>query len=153
MALIRHDVAAIDRLRDLSLFRGCNEKELRLIDRLACHQEVKQGAELCRQGSVGRQVFVIESGQAAVTIDGAPIARLGRGSFFGEMSVLDNGDRVATVTALTPMSVLVLNPSEFNQLLTDVPRVAQRMLATVSGRLRLANLSLGATTRRHVRSR
>ena len=139
MALIRHEIPALDRLRELSLFRGCSEKELRVVDRLACHQEVASGAVLCRQGGVGRQVFVIESGQAAVTIDGVTVARLGRGSFFGEMSVLDNSDRVATVTALTPMSVLVLNPAEFHQLLVDVPRVAQRMLATVGGRLRRAN--------------
>lgn len=153
MALIRQDVPALDRLRDISLFRGCDERELRLIDRLACHQEVAQGAELCRQGSVGRQVFVIESGQAAVCIDDAVVARLGRGSFFGEMSVLDNNDRVATVTALTSMSVLVLNPAEFHQLLNDVPRVAQRMLATVGGRLRLANRALSPAPGRHVRSR
>lgn len=153
MALIRHDVRALDRLRDLSLFRGCNEKELRLVDRLGCHQEVAEGTELCRQGSVGRQVFVIESGQAAVTIDRTTVARLGRGSFFGEMSVLDHGDRVATVTAITPMSLLVLSPSEFDQLLVDVPRVAQRMLATVGARLRLANRAIGAAPGRQHRSR
>jgi CRP/FNR family cyclic AMP-dependent transcriptional regulator len=132
----------IDQLRRVSLFAGCTGKELERIDRLGCPNEVEAGTVLCRQGSVGRQIFVILDGEATVTIDGADVAHLGSGSFFGEMSVLDGTPRVGTVTAKTRMALLVFTPQELAELLNNA-RVVRRMLATVSGRLRLADRSLG----------
>jgi CRP-like cAMP-binding protein len=139
MSLTRPPTAALDRLRALRLFAGCSDKDLARVDRLTCAKDVDAGTVLCRQGAVGRQTFVIVSGQAEVAIDGAVIATLGPSSFFGELSVLDGDPRVATVTAITPMTLLVLSPRELQQLLADLPSVARRVLVTVGGRLRLAN--------------
>jgi CRP-like cAMP-binding protein len=129
-------------LGEIALFRGCTAHELSRIDQLVYRQLVASGTVLCRQGCFGRQSFVIVSGQAEVTIDGSPIATLGPGDFFGELSVLDGDPRTATVTALTSMALLVLHGHELESLLADVPQVARRMLATVGGRLRLANRAL-----------
>ena len=142
LATRRPPSSFIDQLRGISLFSGCTDKELQHIDRLGCPNEVEAGTVLCRQGSVGRQTFVILDGEATVAIDGAEVAHLGPGSFFGEMSVLDGTPRVGTVIAKTPMRLLVFTPQELAQLL-DNARVGRRMLATVSGRLRLADRSLG----------
>jgi CRP/FNR family transcriptional regulator, cyclic AMP receptor protein len=143
MSIVRSRNPALDDLRDLRLFHGCTEKQLSRVDSLVCPQDVPGGAVLCRQGTFGRQTFVIVSGQAEVAIDGVPIATLGPGSFFGEMSVLDRCRRVATVTALTPMTLLVLSSQELELLLADVPKVARHMLATMGSRLRLADRAFG----------
>ena len=132
-------------LRNVSLFAGCTDKELQRIDRLGTPSHVPAGFVLCRQGAVGRQSFVILDGDATVTIDGIEIARLGPGSFFGEMSVIDFNPRAATVTAATEMTVLTLSSQELLELM-EMPKVVRRMLATVSGRLRLADRSLGGTS-------
>lgn len=143
MSITRHPSPVLDGLRAVRLFGGCTDKELEHIDRITTGQDVTAGTVLCRQGSFGRQTFVILAGQAEVTIDGVVIATLGPSSFFGELSVLDGDPRVATVTALTPMSLLVMSPRELEQLLADVPAVARRMLVAVGGRLRLADRALG----------
>jgi CRP-like cAMP-binding protein len=131
-----------EQLRNVSLFAGCTDKELQRIDRLGTPSQVPAGFVLCRQGAVGRQSFVILDGEATVMIDGAKVADLGPGSFFGEMSVIDGAQRVATVTAATQMTVLALTPQELRELM-DVPNVVRRVVATLSGRLRLADRSLG----------
>ena len=138
MLATRNRPRPFEQLRGVSLFAGCTDKELQHIDRLGCQSHAPAGMVLCREGAVGRQTFVILAGEAAVTIDGSEVAHLGPGSFFGEMSVIDGTQRVATVTAATDMTVLALTPQELRELM-DMPRVVRRMLATVSGRLRLAD--------------
>jgi CRP-like cAMP-binding protein len=134
----------IEQLRAVRLFRGCSDRDLALIDRLTTVDQVPAGLVLCKQGSVGRETFIIIDGQADVAIDGTVIATLGPSSFFGELSVLDGDPRVATVTAVTPMSLLVLSPRELEQLLADIPSVARRVLVAVGARLRLADRALAA---------
>lgn len=132
---IRRTKSYIAQLREVDLFHGCSDKELEQIDRLACSEDVEPGTVLCRQGRIGRQAFVVLSGEATVAIDGVDVATIGPGSFFGEMSVLDGGPRVGTVTATTPMTVLIFAPQELRSLLENA-RVARSMLTTVAGRLR-----------------
>ena len=150
MLATRNRPRPYEQLRGVSLFAGCSDKELQRIDRLGTPSQVPAGFVLCREGAVGRQSFVILDGEATVTIDRTQVAHLGPGSFFGEMSVIDGTQRVATVTAATDMIVLTLSPQELRQLM-DMPKVVRRMLATVSGRLRLADRSIGTrgATRRY----
>lgn len=122
-------------MRGVSLFRGCSDKELEHIDRGACRNDVEPGTVLWRQGRIGRQAFVVLSGEATVATDGMDVATIGPGGFFGEMSALDGGPRVGTVTAASPMTVLVCAPHELHALLEDA-RVACAMLTTVTSRLR-----------------
>ena len=134
-------IPALDRLRDLAPFDNCTERELRRIDRLTCLIEVQSGTVLCRQGSYGRETFFIAAGEAEVAVDGLHVAKLVRGDFFGEMAIIEGSLRTANVVALTTMELFVLSPGELEALLADVPRIARRMLATLSTRLRLANPS------------
>ena len=93
---------------------------------------------IVRQGDPGRECFVIAEGKARATIRGMGSQPLGPGSFFGEMSLLDQGPRSATVTAETDMHLLVLGSREFSSLVNEVPTVAVRMMRGLAERLRSA---------------
>jgi CRP/FNR family transcriptional regulator, cyclic AMP receptor protein len=132
----------VDHLQSFALFQACTRKELERVSSLASPSAVTAGTVLCSQGQYGRETFIVVSGEADVTLDGSVIATLGSGSFFGEMSVLDGDPRVATVTARTPMSLLVFTTSEFHALVKEFPSVARRVMVAMSGRLRLADRAL-----------
>jgi CRP/FNR family transcriptional regulator, cyclic AMP receptor protein len=85
---------------------------------------VPTGTELCREGRVGREAFVIVSGTATVSRRGKLIARLGPGDLFGEQALLGDGRRNATVVAITDLDLVVMSPREFASLLA-VPGVAE----------------------------
>jgi CRP-like cAMP-binding protein len=138
---VRHSPQFIEQLRGTTLFRGCTDRELARADELGSQVDVEAGRVLCRQGRVGSETFVIVAGEAAVSIGGVEVARIGPGGFFGEMSLLDGAPRTATVTALTPMMVIVFAPHELNSLLEN-PRIARQMLATLTVRLRRANAGI-----------
>ena len=145
-SLARRNQPRDDLLTAIALFRGCPERELAAIARITTPASVTAGTVLCREGEIGKEAFVIVEGQAAATLDGTEIARLGPGSFFGEMALLDGQARTATVTAVTSMTVLVMSSLEFRVLLTDAPTVVRRMLVGVSSRLRLAKRKPQART-------
>lgn len=125
-----------DVLADVVLFSGCNRKELAQVAALATEVEIPEGKVLAREGAPGREFYEILDGKASVSIDGAEVATLGPGDFFGEMALLDQGPRVATVTASTPLEVAVLDPREFSTLIEEHPGVAQKVLKVMAQRLR-----------------
>jgi CRP/FNR family transcriptional regulator, cyclic AMP receptor protein len=104
--------------------------------------DVAKGRELVIEGSEAREFVVILDGHAAVSVAGVPIAYLGAGSCFGEMSLIDGRRRTATVTAASPMQVIVFSREDFLVLLMQEPAFCMRILAMVVGRLRLANSQL-----------
>jgi CRP-like cAMP-binding protein len=125
----------IEELRRLELFAGLGAAELRDIAAHSTLIEVPAGRVLCTQGSPGRECFVVFSGEARVTRNGAEVAQVRTGELFGEMALLDGHHlRTATVTTTTPMQVLVLDPREFSTLLQHAP-LAQRVHDTVAVRL------------------
>ena len=140
MPTTRRRDARIDLLSQVELFRGCPKRELTLVAGLTTPAEVREGTVLCRQGAAALEAFVIVEGEAAVTIHDAEIARLGPGTFCGEMALLEHGARSATVTAVGPMKVLVLSASEFDRLVHDAPTVTRKMLVALSNRLRTAEV-------------
>jgi CRP-like cAMP-binding protein len=121
-------------LADLDLFAGCTPAELAAARRLLTLLTVDAGSVLMREGGLGMEFMVIADGEATVTIDGHRVASLGRGDFAGEMSLLGGSRRSATVTALTPLTIYVANPSEFRGLLDVAPEVAERIVATADAR-------------------
>jgi len=94
---------------------------------------------LAEQGQPGREFFVVVDGSATATRNGVELARLGSGSFFGELALLDGGNRTATVVAETDMHLLLLTRSEFKELHATAPSVAYKMLAELGVRLRRAD--------------
>lgn len=125
----------IEMLRGLPLFDHCTDRELAGLDRLVDEIEVAEGAVLTREGQPGRESFIVVEGEADVVLGGETIATLGPGSFFGELAMLDFRPRSATVTAKTPMRLLVVGPADFSAFLAQ-PGVAVKMLEVLVERLR-----------------
>ena len=129
---------ASEAISNVILFSGCDRKEISQIASLTTELEVPSGKVLAREGEPGREFYVILDGKADVEIGGKQVATLGAGDFFGEMALLDQGPRVATVTAASDMEVAVLDPREFSSLIEEYPGVARKVLKVMASRLREA---------------
>lgn len=126
----------LEHLAKVSLFAGADHKELVEISKATTEHTVDAGRVLVRQGEPGREAFIVVEGEATVTADGKEVARLGPGDTIGEMSLLDNGLRSATVTADTAMRLLVLDPREFKGLMMAIPAVAVKVATALATRVR-----------------
>jgi CRP-like cAMP-binding protein len=133
---MRNDPRGVDDLAALTLFSTCTKRELNQIRSITAEVHIRPGEVLAREGTPGREAYVIVDGTARVTLRGRTLATLVPGDFFGEMSLLENAPRSATVTAETPMRVLVLGPAEFDTLISVAPSVSRTMLRGIAERLR-----------------
>ena len=109
-------------------FASCTRSEMDLLSFIAEEIAVDRGTTIVSEGDGGRDAYVISSGQASVTRDGECLGTLSPGEFFGEMSLLAGAQRLATVTADTPMVLLVLAPAAFDSLLANAPTVLRKMM-------------------------
>jgi CRP-like cAMP-binding protein len=130
---------AVERLAQLALFADLRWPEIEAIAHTFDEEVFAQGQRVLRQGMSGGAFYVIVEGEAAVVIDGQERARLGRGEFFGEISVLIGGVPIADVRAETLLRCLVLPGPELEAFLLEHPPVMLRMLQAVSRRLRDAS--------------
>jgi CRP/FNR family cyclic AMP-dependent transcriptional regulator len=124
-----------DPLSRVPIFSGLDPDELVDIRSLMTELSVDADRVLATQGSYGSEFFVIESGTAKVERDGVLLAEVGPGDFQGEISLLAGGAHTATVTATSPMSILVASHQEFNSLLDRAPTIARKMLPALVTRL------------------
>jgi CRP/FNR family cyclic AMP-dependent transcriptional regulator len=123
-------------LANVPIFAGLGTKELGAIRDMLTGIQIDAGTVLAREGTVGREFFIIESGTAKVERDGKLLAEVGPGDFQGELSLLDGGARTATITATSAMSLLVATHREFSDLLDRTPTIARLMLPSLVSRLR-----------------
>jgi len=105
------------------LFAGLGKRDIEVLGRIADELDVKPGTALCKQGDIGREFFIIEAGRAEVTRDGEHVADLGPGDFFGEMALLEDDRRTATVTATEQMTAIAMTGSDFRGLRQTMPGV------------------------------
>ena len=131
--------AFLDHLAQVPLFSALSRKELALVARRAEDVTVDQGRVLVSEGATGSEFFVIIDGKASVGKKGRKVATLGPGDAFGELALLDKAPRNATVTAETPLEVVVLGQREFGGLIDEVPGFARKLLAGMARRLREAD--------------
>ena len=126
----------VELLKKVPLLAACTNKELQKIASLCDDIEVDEGRILAKEGSPGSEFFVIVDGEAKVSLRKRKLASLGAGDFFGEMALLDHEPRSATVTALSPMRLLVLDSGSFHRFIRDNPDVTIKILRGVAQRLR-----------------
>jgi CRP/FNR family transcriptional regulator, cyclic AMP receptor protein len=126
----------LNHLATVPLFAGASTKELRAVAKASMELAIEAGREFVTQGEIGREAFIIVEGQAEVSRAGQKIATLGPGDCVGELALLDHGPRTASVTAVTPLTVLVLGPREFLGLLDELPTLNRKMLAALASRVR-----------------
>jgi CRP-like cAMP-binding protein len=130
--------APIDVLRTVSLFEGLDEDELgRLADRFQ-ERTVPEGDVVVEEGSTGTSFFVIAEGAATISVGGDMKATVGPGDSFGEMAVIDEDVRSASVVAATDLRLYFLTPWEFRPFVREQPEVAWKLLQSLSRRLRAA---------------
>lgn len=130
--------APIDVLRTVSLFEGLDDDELsRLADRFQ-ERTVPEGGVVVEEGSTGTSFFVIAEGAATVSVGGDVKATVGPGDSFGEMAVIDEDVRSASVVAATDLRLYFLTPWEFRPFVREQPEVAWKLLQSLSRRLRAA---------------
>jgi CRP/FNR family cyclic AMP-dependent transcriptional regulator len=124
-----------ERLAHVPLFQKLDKKHLRKISSLATQIDVPAGKELTREGAYGNEFIIVLEGQADVRIGDQVVATRGPGDYFGEIALLSNRPRTATVVATTPMKIEVIGRREFQTMIADNPDVAAELLAAVADRL------------------
>ena len=131
--MLRRDHRA-DLLAKVPLFAGCSKKDLHKIAAIADELDIREGKVLTRQGGPGREFFVLLEGSVDVARDGERINRLGTGDFFGEMGLISQKPRNATITTTAPVRALVITETNFRRLLRENPSISMRVLETVAAR-------------------
>ncbi len=125
----------MDLLKRVPLFSGCSKKELNSLALRADELDLREGYLLTREGRPGAEFFVLVEGTARVTRNGRELAVLGAGDWFGEIALLTDSPRTATVTATSPVRVLVITSRSFRQVVQTMPSIAVKVLASVGERL------------------
>jgi CRP-like cAMP-binding protein len=139
MARGAKNVELIETLKSIPLFSSCTKKELALVAEIVKPQEYPAGHAIVVQGREGAGLHIVTEGTVRVEVDGKVRRKLGPGRFFGEIALLDNGLRTATVVADTPVRTLAIVSWQFRGLLKDQPNLTIRMLEEVCRRLRSAD--------------
>ncbi len=118
------------------LFSECSAKEIKSISSMADAVTVPAGRELVREGTIGRELYLIVSGTASVQRKGRQVATLTTGQHFGELSLLDRRPRNATVVSKTEMELLVIGQRQFNGLLDTIPTLSRKLISAMAARMR-----------------
>jgi CRP/FNR family transcriptional regulator, cyclic AMP receptor protein len=127
--------AKIDLLKSVPLFAGCSRAELRELALVADELDLREGRILVREGRPGREFFILVDGDVRVSKGGRKLAELGPGDWFGEIALLTNTPRTATVTATSPIRVLVVTDRAFRRVVEMMPTIALKVLASLGDRL------------------
>lgn len=127
--------AKVDLIKRAPLFAHCSKRELEEVASLADELDLQAGRPLIREGERGREFFVLLEGEAAVTQGGDEIASMKAGDFFGEIALVSDAPRTATVTARTPVRVLVVTDRAFRSLLDRSPSIQLKVLKALAERL------------------
>jgi CRP-like cAMP-binding protein len=132
--MLRKD-AKIELLKRVPLFAQCSKKELAEIALLADEIDLREGKVLTTEGDRGREFFVIVEGVAEVRRKGRKVNTMQSGDFFGEIALVSVVPRTATVTATTPVRLLVITERSFHGLMRKVPSIQLKVLAAIVARL------------------
>jgi CRP-like cAMP-binding protein len=130
-----HKDKKVDLMKGVPLFSGCSKAELQKIAALADELDLSDGATLIREGERGREFIVIVDGTVRVTRGGTNVRELGAGDFIGEIALVSDVPRTATVTATSPVRLLVITDRAFRGLIEQMPSIATKVLQSLGQRL------------------
>jgi cAMP-dependent protein kinase regulator len=122
-------------LARVPMFSTCSSEVIRHLAERAETRTVEAGTDVVREGDAGDAFYVVGDGEVVVTKRGTEVARLGRGSYFGELSLLDPAPRSATVTAASTVTVVGLHRDAFRATLDEIPTVRDALLTGMARRL------------------
>ena len=136
----------VELLRKVSLFSGIEPAKLKLLAFTSERLNFDKGQSLMRQGEMGDAAYLILSGEADVLTDAGDglvkVASVGRNGFVGEMAILRDQPRTATVTAATEVSTLRITKESFFQLIEDNPKIAIELMRILAQRLEVTTMDL-----------
>jgi CRP/FNR family transcriptional regulator, cyclic AMP receptor protein len=125
-----------DLIASVSLFQGLSRAELAEVAKIMDEVDVPAGHVLMTQGDLGRQMFVVARGRVAVERNGQQINELGPGGALGEMALISEGPRSATVTTMEPSLLLVADHRGFHSLMDVSPTIRRRILEGLASKIR-----------------
>jgi CRP-like cAMP-binding protein len=124
-----------DLIRRVPLFARCSRDEIARVAAIAEERNLETGTEVIRAGEEAREFFVIVEGAVEVHRRGSKRSTIGIGGVFGELAILTEKSRTATVTAVTPLDILVIGRESFLALLAENPSIAGGIAQVLAGRL------------------
>jgi CRP-like cAMP-binding protein len=127
--------AKVELIKRVPLFAECSRKELSEVAGIADEIDLREGKELTKQGSSGREFFVLVEGTADVKKGSRRVNQLGPGDFFGEISLIRHTPRTATVVATSPVRTLVITERSFRSLLEHQPGIQNKVLSALAARV------------------
>jgi CRP-like cAMP-binding protein len=132
--------AKLDAIKGVPLFAGCNRKELDAIASVADEIDLPAGRTLTREGERGREFLVLLEGEADVRKKGRKVNTLGPGDFLGEIALIANVPRTATVTTTSPVRALVVTQRGFRDVLGRSPDIQTKLVKALAERLAATSL-------------
>jgi CRP/FNR family cyclic AMP-dependent transcriptional regulator len=130
--------APVDVLRKVPLFGDLDDEDLGRLANQMKERRYAEGSPMTSEGSGGAGFFVITEGNATVSVGGEVKSTLGPGDYFGEIALIDEGTRTASITAATDVTAYGMTSWEFKPFVEDHPQVAWALLKTLAQRLRAA---------------
>jgi CRP/FNR family transcriptional regulator, cyclic AMP receptor protein len=128
--------ASGDMLKKVPLFGDLDARELEQISGSMRERRFAAGDTVTQEGVGGAGFFVVESGEAEVTVDGTPRGTIGPGDYFGEIALLTGSDRTATITATSDMLCYGMTPWDFRPLVESNSAIAWKLLTAMAEKLR-----------------
>ena len=122
-------------LTGVPLLADLSKRDLEHVARWADEVDMAPGRHLLDEGALPHEFFLILEGEVEVTHDGQTLANLGPGDFFGEIAILEDMRRTATVVTTTPCRLAVMTPQAFSSMRSSMPVVADRIQAAALARM------------------
>ena len=127
---------SIDVLERVPLFAGLERKELESIAASMRERTFPAGETVTQEGAGGAGFFVVENGEAEVTVHREPRGSIGPGDYFGEIALLTGSDRTATIVAKSDLHCYGMTPWDFRPLVESNPGIAWKLLQSMAEKLR-----------------
>ena len=127
--------AKIELLRSVPLFSGCSQKELGQISAIADELYQPDGTTLIDEGTKGREFFVLVEGTVEARRNGRRLRTMNAGDFFGEIALVTETPRTASVVATSPVRLLVITAQAFQRLLHETPSIRAKILGALAERI------------------
>ncbi len=127
--------AKTDLIAGVPLFAGCSKSELSEIASIADELDLPEGATLIREDERGREFLIVVDGTVKVTKKGRKLNELGPGSWVGEIALIADVPRTATVVTTSPVRLLVITDRAFQQLVRKTPSISAKVLQSLGERL------------------
>jgi CRP/FNR family transcriptional regulator, cyclic AMP receptor protein len=129
---------SVELLQRIPLFAELEPRELKRLSGSFKERTFDAGQPVATEGEGGAGFFVIESGEASVTVHGEERGRLGPGDYFGDVAMIDQGDRTASIKAESDLKCFGLTFWDFRPIVESEPRIAWPLLQAMAKRLRKA---------------